>query len=245
MTGFDPSENDFESFENEYYEDEVKLTFLEQVLGIIIAPRETLRILAENPRFRFPAILMVVSVLLYNLARFEPFKETIKFIVGKNRADMSSEQLIGIADKWAFTGVFLMPVFTILGWVISSIILFLIIKFLNGKTNLPKVAIIVGNSFLVVVIYYFISAIISIISKNYLLSASLATVTNLLFPELKGSFLYGLFRGIDIFGLWQCWIIASGISAITNFGTGKSVFTVATAYLILIFISSGTLMYLN
>lgn len=244
MKEFDPEDQNYD-FSQLDLDNDSKLSILEKFIGVIIAPKETLSLLVEISTWKFPAILIVITSFLYNLITMSNLQSVVAQAIKNNRSAFTIDQANAIADSWSVTNVFLLPAMNILSWVLGALLFLFVIRLFGEMIEFKKVLLIVGNSYVIFVIFSFISLMIALISGTYFLNTSLAAIAGLVLPSLKGTIIYGFLRGIDLFNAWQFWVIANGIEGVTEMSSKKALMISACVMGISNLLSASTAVYLN
>lgn len=216
--------------------DDEKLSFLERFLGIVIAPKDTLIILSRSIEYTGLVVVIFLSSLIYNGLLYSNLGNAMSNIIQFTKAGITQDKANILAQEWSVIGVFLMAVFTIIGWMVGGLVLYFAVRIFGEIISLNQMMIIVGNSYFIVVIYYILSMMVCLISGQFYLNASLAVIV----PGLKGTYIYGILRTIDIFNVWQYWVISNGISGVAEIESKRAILIVSIV-LIIFSVSAATI----
>lgn len=225
---------------------EMKMNPLKKVLNIIISPTKAMVAIIQKPGVLFPLILMAAIPFALTMLRlpifendvFEATKNALQ--ASPNLSQMTAAQLdeltrnsISIA-KW--TTLVNMPIM----WFVLSVIIFAIMKILKGAGKFKQFLSIVGYSTVILILLNILTTLVSYYTNSLMLDTSLALVTNMVMPDIKGSYLYGVFRGITIFTIWQYSVIAIGLHQLTKLSKPKIYTTMGALYVISVLILANS-----
>lgn len=226
---------------------ESKQNFLQRIGGMIFSPSKTIRCLIEKPRILFPFLSSAFSLLILYLLRYELYEDYIRTTLEKAAAvdtSITSEQIEALIGMSATMGLALIPITSVIIWLVSSAILFGISKLFKGEGHFKQYLSIVGYCGVITLLYYLISFIVSFLNGELLVDASLANVTNLFAPYLKDSFFYGIIKGIDFFSIWYFILVAMGITMVSKLSKMKVYSMVTLIFIAQLLINANELRYM-
>ncbi|HEX9062536.1 MAG TPA: Yip1 family protein [Clostridia bacterium] len=218
------SNNNFHPGITDEYSDVEQKGFIKRVIGIIVSPGETMKVLIAKPRILFPIILMAVSMLGFYLLRFDLYKDFLKQAMEMqlaNNPNLTRESIESIMPITTVSGLIGAPFGVLLNWVIISAILFGIMKFFKGEGSFKQYLSITGYSYVIMFIFIILSAVSSYFTNSIMFNSSLTNITNLFMPDIKGSYLYGILRGVDFFTIWHYVVIGIGIALVSKVSKSK------------------------
>lgn len=204
-----------------------QMNLVQRILGVIFSPSETMKGLAEKPRILFPILLIALGTPLFYLSRFSLYKDFLRESMEVTMAqsnmgiEMTAEQMELALKYGAIGGLVSGPFVNLVFWLFYTGLLFAICKIFKGQGNFKQYASVIGYSYVITILYYLISIGVSFFSGKLMFDASLANITNLFAPDMAGSFIYGVIRGIDLFTVWYFTVIGIGISRVSGLGKGK------------------------
>lgn len=202
---------------------EVKKTmgFLQRVTGVIFAPSKVAEALVEKPRILFAIIAMMVSelsIMLLRLPIYTDFlRDAIELQLEQQGQTLSPEQLemsLGMARNFSLFGAGIGQIIT---WIAAAAIYFAAVKSFKGKGTFKQTLSITGYAYVIIVLYGLLRLGLSYVTGSIMLNSSLA----LFIPGMKGTQLYGFFRGIDLFSIWQSCVIVIGLSVMSKVKASK------------------------
>lgn len=212
-----------------------KMNFFQRVAGIIVSPAKTLQDLIAKPRILFPFLSSAFGLLVLYLARFELYKDYLRETLERAAAvdpSITAEQIEALIGITTSMGLFTTPLTTIIVWLVSAAILFGAVKLFKGEGRFKQYLSIVGYCGVITLLYYVICIAVSFFSGALMLDASLANITNLFVPYIKGTFIYGVFRSIGFFNIWYYILIAIGVTLLSKLPKSK-VYPIVTAVFII------------
>lgn len=236
------AETNYKTFSN-LQPDVLRMNFFQRITGMILNPYATCMDLIEKPRILFAILAMLLSTPILYLSRYSLFESFANGIldnsIAQGGANIPVEYMDMTKTYFPIYLLVLYPIISILLWLSVSVALFLLVKLLKGEGKFKQFLSITGYSYIIIVFYHMLTGIVSFVSGSIQFDASLANISNLLIPQIKGSHLYGVLRGIDLFNIWQYVVICIGISALTKLSKVKVYTVVFLIFLITVVIGSN------
>ncbi len=208
------------------------MNFFTRLQGVFFAPKMTFRFLSEKPVWLDALIIliMLLSIVTYiispysNMDRIEILKNNIEFQerVGEDAFKQRIEQLENPSRTLVILSSFLLsPISYIVGFLISSLIILAIGRFLSTEGNFKQV-------FSAYLHANFIDKILGnavrlplILSQKSVMQTT--TSLALLFPRLEMTSLgYVVLSQVDFFQLWLFGVLGYGLSHIFKIETKKA-----------------------
>ncbi|MCR4434580.1 MAG: Yip1 family protein [Clostridiales bacterium] len=215
----------------------------QRVIGVITSPAETMKDLAGKPRILFPLLANALGVVGLYLVRFPLYQDflrrTMEMGGAQSNTPMSPEQIEAGVKMASTFGLIATPITSLIMLVVASAIIFGAAKLLKGQGSFKQTMSVIGYSYVVTLLYLVLCAVTSFITGNLMLDASLANLTNLFLPDLRGSFAYGIIRGIDLFSIWYYIVMGIGIAEVNKFSKTKAYSIVAVIYIASILLGAG------
>lgn len=213
-------------------EEQVKqMNFMQRVIGVIASPAETMKNLIEKPRILYPILAVAFGMVLLYLIRFPLFsdyiKNTVQTALSQTNAQLTQEQVDAAAKMAPYATLISTPINELLTWFISTAIIFGLIKLFKGQGNFKQYMSITGYAYTISLLYILLSLIVSFFSGELTINSSLA----LFAQSLKGSYIYGIMRGIDLFSIWYYAVIALGVGLASKISKSKAYIIVALVYI--------------
>ncbi len=222
-----------------------KMNFLQRVVGIITSPAEVMKDLSEKPRILFPILVAALGTLIFYLLRLDLFKEFSTHVVElgleQSNQAMTPQQVEAAKSMGWWITLIATPFTGLFQWFISATVMFGLAKLLKGEGKYKQYLSVVGYSSVVIVLSLLITFAVSFFTNSIMLDSSLANLTNLFAPGLKGSFLYGIIRGIDLFIVWQYCVIGIGIAVVSKLSKAKAYGIAALLCAVYILMSANSL----
>lgn len=215
--------------------------FFAILIGVIIHPCKTMALLVEKPQIAFGFVATLFGTFVFYLLRFPLFKEYMRVkTINQGKQTTLSENAL---NRVVIQELIATPISSVVWWFIIVLLLFGVVKLLKGEVRFKQLLSVTGYAYVPVLISYVIFLFASFFTGRLLLDTSLARVVLLFSPELKGTFVYGFLKSIDIFGIWYFALIGLGTVYASKLSK-KKVFTIVGAiYLICALLAAGTLMY--
>jgi hypothetical protein len=237
----DMSINTVDSYQKET-EEIKKMNFLQRLIGIIVSPAETMKNLVHKPRILFPIILIALGLVLFYIIRFPLYVETIKpsieLALEKAGMQFTPEQLDQQVNISAIAGLVAIPFGALIGWIVWSSIIFGVIKIFKGKGSYKQVLSVTGYSYAVTILYLILLAIISFATNTLAVDVPITSAATLLSDDSKGTFLYGVLTGVEVFAIWKLVVAGIGLKLVSKL-SGKKIFTILIVLYVLGFLITG------
>ncbi len=199
------------------------------LINIILEPGKVFEHIKEKDDWWIPFIVVVVFSLLVTWIS----APAITRLTAEKMAEMGiTRELpkgIGVIRYISI------PVFTILGWLAMSLILWLFGSSFDGKWNYIKSLDLFAYSSVVIVIKQILNIIFLLIRgiPNITSFKDIGVATGLdLFIKTENPKLYALVSGIDIFQIWIFTLIAFGVAEITGISRKKGALVSILTFLV-------------
>lgn len=206
------------------------------IIGVIVSPGETMAALARNPRLAFPIIAMSLTMPLLYLVRYPLFKafmqESMENSLAQQGVALPPEQLAAMMDWMPMVSIATAPVSVLIGWLFLTGIFFGLAKAMKGKGSFKQYLSVTGYAYVITMLYGLLSLALSFATGEIPSNTSLA----LFFPDMRGTYVYGLLRSIDLFTAWYYVVMAIGVAAASEIRHPRIYAAVAAVYLAMVVI---------
>lgn len=197
---------------------EKEMGFLQRVAGIIFSPGETMKELVRKPRLLFAIILTALSQLVVFVVRFPLLQDylikTVKASLEMTGAASNIEVTPQLVEKTVEIQRVVMlistPIGSVFSWIMLTAILFGILKIFKAEGSFKQFLSVTGYAYIITSLYLLITLVVSFFSGDLYLTMPLTSLGNLLPESLKGTFIYGLARPLDLFSIWYYAVVAIG-----------------------------------
>lgn len=214
------------------------MNLLQRVKGMIFTPGRTMESLVEKPKLLLPLIMIAVAQLALHLARFSIYQDYMRntyvqsqgFMESLTGTALTAEAIDGYMSKLLLQEVIGTPLSSLFGWLLTTIIFFVIFKIFGAKGKFRQYMSITGYAYIITVLYLLIVLAVSFFTGSLHMDLALTSVANLLPADMSGSFLYGMANEIDIFLVWYFCVIAIGMAAVSGFKKRNAYILVAAVY---------------
>ena len=197
---------------------------LKRILWVLISPGKLMECLAQKPRVLFGLILAAVSMDIFYYVRLPLFKDYTRNTLVATNAYM--ESLLGqsataemVEESLPSTIVqsfILTPVMMVVGLLFITLVYFAILKIMGGKGKFKAYLSVLSYSYVITAIYILITMLASFITGSLHIGTPLTSLAMLAPNEMKGTFLYGILTGLELFSIWNCVVIAIGLTAVSR-----------------------------
>lgn len=221
-----------------------RLSLGKRIIGVIFSPIATMKNIAQKPDVAAPIIWTALGTLLLYLSRYSLYVDYTKEVMVKSLAAKHQTLTPGMIDAavnmYAKLGVAIVPITTVITILIMALVLWLLSKIFGGTGRYKQFVSVTGYAYIITLIYTILTFAASFYTQSIILNTSLA----LLFQGMKGSYLYGILRGIDPFSIWYFIVLAFGVSEAGKISKGKAFTVTGLVYIVtlLIGMSSNRLM---
>ncbi len=225
---------------------ESKMNFFQRLAGIIFSPTKTLMDLIAKPRLLFPILSSAFGMLLFYLLRYDLYKDYMRDSlerVASTTEALTPDQIEALLDMSAIAGLISTPFITLIVWALSGLVLFCIAKLFKGEGRFNQYLSIVGYCGVITLLFYAISAGVSFFTGQLMFDASMANITNLIIPDMKGSYFYGIIRSISFFTIWYYVLVGVGISLVSKLSKPKVFSMVAFVLIVEALINAAEFRY--
>lgn len=221
-----------------------ELSFIQRVSGIVLSPTKVMKNLIQKPRILFPILAIAFGLLLFYSIRFSLYSEFMKYMTIQKNPSVPADQLELSAKIVPIVGLALSPFTSLFNFFVSTTIIFVLAKIFKGQGKYKQYMSVVGYTTVIVLLYYLVNIIMSFITGNLFLDSSLANISNLIAPEIKGTFLYGFLRGVSLFNVWQYCIVGIGTYQLSKLNKPKVIIIVAVAYIVSVLTGVGNFKFM-
>lgn len=222
--------------ENDYS----KMNFIQRLLGVIFSPGKVMQSLEQKPRILFALFLIMLTPVVMIFAVMPMYNEYTKnLLIAKTPQLEITDQLLSITTYIAMASA---VVVTVGAWFLGTLILWGITKIFKSQGRYKQMlsvtgyaAVISALSTIVMIAVTRITGIFSDVSYTSLAS---------LLPDMKGSFLYGAAKAIDVFNIWYYAVIAIGTAIVSKISKKKA-YLIVTCIFAAIVIYTGAMEVVN
>ena len=201
------------------------MNFIQRVAGIIHSPGKVMENLAAKPRVIFPLIMIAVAQVAFYLSRFELYKDFLRqsamassgFTESLTGTKLTPEMIEQTLPQSITMGLITTPLGSLFMWLLTTVILFAIFKIAGGQGKFKAYLSVVGYAYVISALYLVITAVVSFFTNSLHVLIPLTSIANVFPAEMKGNFLYGMIKGIDLFSIWYYCVIAIGMTVVSGF----------------------------
>lgn len=223
------------------------MNFFQRVIGIIFSPSKTIMDLIAKPRILFAILSLALGLVTLQLIRYNLYADQMMQALERSlntNPSVSVEQLEQYSGVLQIAGLLGTAINKILVWFLTGLALWGVVKLFKGEGKLKQYLSIIGYSGVITLLYYALSAAVSFLTGRLMLDDSLANITNLFAPSMKGSYIYGIFRAIGFFNIWYYFIIATGIALLNKISKTKAYSITAFVFIIEVLLNAMEYRYM-
>jgi hypothetical protein len=206
----------------------------EAFLGIFVHPVQTMKRLIYSPKMLMAIITLVICSVISIALNFSTLLAASIDMLTVTYESMGitlSTSDIAATAKFSLYGSFaLVPLLNIVGWLIFSAIILILIKIFGAKRAAYKqVQTIMANALYIKSISLLLSGIIGIVTGLGKFTFSLGFLYLNLVEEINMN-LYLLLSAVDIFMIWEYFVIGCGVYVLGGFSKKKTFLLMCIAY---------------
>lgn len=215
-----------------------------RIVGIFTSPRAVMEDIVAHPNWLIPLII-VLMLGMTNAYLFTDLGMQAGIEQVRNNPKMTQEQ-IDVATKamqermaspWRYVGIVAAPIFIVVACLlIAGVFLFSGNVLLGGEAKFKTIFSVVSWSSLIGVLAAAVNVPIMLAKQSLEEATSLSV---LLSPDDKNTFLYKLLSKVEIFTIWEIAVMGIGLAVAYKFSTGKATGIVVAWWLIYVLISVG------
>jgi hypothetical protein len=209
-----------------------KMNFIKRVLGVICFPGKVMQSLEQKPRVLFGLLLTALAPLVLMLSIFPMYMEYTRGLLQATYAKMNLEvtaqqfeQALSFSQYSALIGG---PIAAVAMLLVKALVIWAIIKIFKGQGKYKQILSISGYAAVISLLATIVSIITARVTGVFS-DVSFTSIASLL-PEMKGSFIYGMAKMIEVFSIWQYAVIAIGITAVSKLSKKKVYIIVACIF---------------
>jgi hypothetical protein len=225
-----------------------KMNIFQRIIGIILSPGKVMDSLAEKPRVIFPLIMIAVAQLAFYLVRLPLYQDFLRQATGASSAMVESLTGTKMTPEMIELGVnrgtqqiyYMTPISALFMWLVISVVFFAIFKIAGGQGKFKAYLSVTGYAYIISVLYLILALAVSFFTNSLHLLMPLTSLGNLLPESMKGNFLYGVVKGIDIFAIWYYAVIAIGLTSVSGFKKRTVYAIVAVVFVVGLLIAGGS-----
>ena len=206
--------------ENETQEPVVELSLMQRILGILLSPGEVFRDLERRPKLLFPLLLVAFGQVIFLGARFSLYKEfmlsNMKMMMKTSPMHLSMEQMQAAVNTQATFGLIVTPIVSLVSLVIITAITMWILRLFGGKGSFKQYLCMNGYTNVISMVYLLIALILSFFTANIYMDVPYDSIATFLGPDMRGTWAFGIAKGIRVFAIWQYSALAIGLAYISK-----------------------------
>lgn len=227
-----PLNNDDNTLITEY--NYPKLNFIQRVFGVIFSPGKVMQSLEQKPRILFSLLLTICIPVVMILSVFPMYKEFLRSSMeaASVKTNLTAEQIEQALKITSVSGPIMGALAAVAMWFLGALVLWVIIKIFKGQGQYKQILSITGYATVISAL----STIVIIITTWFTGVFSQVNFTSLaaLLPDMKGNFLYGAAKAIDVFSIWQYAVIAIGVATVSKLDKRKAYIIIACIFAVIV-----------
>lgn len=208
-----------------------RLNVFQRIAGAIFSPERLMNDLEQKPRVLLGIILHVLAPVILMYGTFPMFKEYLRTTMEMTAANTAQQMTPELLDQVVNISAISTPIMggIMAGgmFLIQALVIWLVTKIFKGQASYKQILSVLGYSSVISVLGTIVTVAVIYITGTY----TDVTYTSLasLLPEIKGSFIYGVAKVVEVFYIWQLVVNAIGIAIVSKIDKKK-------AYLIMVLV---------
>lgn len=213
-----------------------KMNFIQRVFGVIFSPGKVMQSLEQKPRILFALFLTMLTPVVLIFAILPMYQEYVRNTVAAKTPQLEiTDQIMAITT---YTGMITAALVTVASWFLGTLILWGITKIFKGEGGYKQMLSVTGYAAVISALATIVTIAVTRVTGvfNQVSYTSLASFL----PEMKGSFLYGVAKGIDVFNIWYYVVIAIGTTVVSKLSKNKVFLIVACIFAAIVIYTGAT-----
>jgi len=210
-----------------------KMNLIQRIIGVIFSPGKVMVSLEQKPRILFALLLTIITPVVMIFSIFPMYKEFLRSTLeaAPTTTNLTAEQIDMAVNISQYSTPFILAITAAAMWLLGALVLWVIIKIFKGEGRYKQILSITGYSAVIAAL----SAIATIITTQFTGTFSEVSFTSVasLLPNMKGSFIYGAAKTLDVFSIWQYVVIAIGTATVSKLDKKKVYIIVACIFAVL------------
>lgn len=218
-----------------------QMNFFQRLVGVFVSPEETFEDVKRAPKWVAPLVLVLLVTLVFTMLITpisvpEQMEKQRDKMAERGMSDAQIDQALETGMRFAKIGG---PIGAIFGTLaitalFAAVLLFLGNIVLGGSCRF-------GDMWAVVIYSYLVPLLGMLIKLPLIMSKQTVDVPLGLgtFLEQGTSFSYHLLKGVEIFSVWQFFVMAIGFAVFYRFSKSKAYITVFALFVVTLLIQAG------
>lgn len=223
-----------------------KMGFLQRVAGVITSPGKVMENLAARPRILFPLFLIAFAQLALYMIRLPLYQDFLRKTM--QATSQLTESLTGVTmtpelmeqalSRSVSQSIITTPIGSLFYWLLITVIFFAIFKIAGAQGKFKQYLSVTGYAYVITALYLLITLCVSYFTGSLHLDMPLTSIANVFGEGMKGSFVFGLLKGLDVFSIWYYAVMAIGLQAVSGFKK-RTVYGIVAAIFIIGMLITG------
>lgn len=210
-----------------------KMNLIQRIIGVIFSPGKVMQSLEQKPRILFALLLTIITPLVMIFSVYPMYKEYLRSTLetAPATANLTAEQIDMAVNISQYSTPFILAITAVAMWVLGALVLWVIFKIFKGVGRYKQILSVTGYAAVIAAL----ATIASIITTQITGVFSDVAFTSLasFFLNMKGSFIYGVAKTIEIFSIWQYVVIAIGVATVSKLDKKKVYIIVACIFAVI------------
>ncbi len=210
-----------------------RLNVFQRIAGVIFSPERLMTDLERKPRVLLGIILNVLTPVILMYGTFPMFRENLRATTEMTLANSGQQLAPEVLDPLVNFTALSTPVIGGIAagamLLVQALVIWLITKIFKGQASYKQVLSVFGYSSVISVLGTIVTVAVIHITGTY----TDTTYTSLasLLPEMKGNFIYGVAKVVEVFYIWQLVINAIGVAVVSKIDKKKAYLIMALVFI--------------
>ncbi len=190
--------------------------FLKRLLWVLTSPGKLMENLAERPRVLFGLILSALAMVLLFVIRMPLYEDILRSSMSLTGQTMTAEMIEQSLPLTKIAGLVTVPLTMVFVILFYTVIFFAILKLIGGQGRFKAYLSVTCYSYVVPALYTLLLIPVSFVTGSLHQDIPLSSLATLASTDMRGTFLFGILKGLDIFAIWYYAVMAIGFTAVSK-----------------------------
>lgn len=199
--------------------------FFKRLMWVFTSPGKLMAALAEKPKVLFWMIVGAIVMDIKYIVRLPLYKDMLRQaslaqaqsgLYESLGIEMTPEMIEATLPSSVNVGLISIPPTFIIGFLLSALIFFAILKLMGGQGKFKAYLSVVVHANIILVLYTLLVIPISYITGSLHEIPTLTSLATFLSPDQEGTIIFSILSSIDVFKIWYYAVLAIGFAAVSK-----------------------------
>lgn len=230
-----------------------KMRLFRRMTAVIFSPGLAMQSLAEKPRILAGLILIAFTQLGVYLLRLPLLEDYVRkstaagmeFMKSFGGMELSPQMIERSISNSFIQQLVMTPVGSLFAWFAGTLIMFAVFKIAGAQGTFKQYMSVTANTYIITAVFIIYTFGISFITGSLHIDLPVTSLAVLLNEGMKGSFIFGLFRGVEVFTIWYYAVISIGFSMISGFKQRTTTIIIGILFLVQLLIGGAAEVFMG